>query len=302
MGNMQDGHAFSFRAAKQTERDQGGRKNLAATANDRERASLHTFVHVYSQPFEPLVKFQRKLHLARRTKEEAQATRDRLIDAAELLFQSQGVSQTSLQQIAERAGATRGAVYWHFKDKADLFNAMMERVTLPFEEAARAAGRDDQVGDRLAAFERVIVGMLRRTATDEQVHRVFDIAMHMVEYTGEMASLRHRHLAARETCIADFTRALTLAARHADVRLPIPARAAAQGLHALLSGFVQNWLLEPSAFDLVRAGRRSLRVYLAGLGFGDNGKLPRPRAGSAATRPSTLSRCISTDRIRPSEG
>jgi TetR/AcrR family acrAB operon transcriptional repressor len=63
--------------------------------------------------------------LVRRTKEEALATRHRLLDAAELLFQAQGVSRTTLNDIARQAGATRGAIYWHFKDKADLFNAMM---------------------------------------------------------------------------------------------------------------------------------------------------------------------------------
>ena len=71
--------------------------------------------------------------MARRTKEDAMATRHKLLDSAENLFQAQGVSRTSLQDIARRAGATRGAIYWHFKDKADLFNAMMERVTLPLE-------------------------------------------------------------------------------------------------------------------------------------------------------------------------
>ena len=45
------------------------------------------------------------------------------------------MSRTSLQDIARRAGATRGAVYWHFTDKADLFDAMIERVTLPLEAA-----------------------------------------------------------------------------------------------------------------------------------------------------------------------
>src|SRR5687767_13839262 len=88
--------------------------------------------------------------VARRTKEEALATRHRLLDAAELLFQAQGVSQTSLQQIAQQAGATRGAIYWHFKDKADLFNAMMERVILPLEagpRAAAAAGNDDPLAE-----------------------------------------------------------------------------------------------------------------------------------------------------------
>ncbi|WP_141397381.1 TetR family transcriptional regulator, partial [Polaromonas sp. AER18D-145] len=79
--------------------------------------------------------------MVRRTKEDALATRHKLLDAAEHLFQAQGVSRTSLQDIARRAGATRGAVYWHFKDKADLFNAMMERVTLPLEKTFQ-----DQLG------------------------------------------------------------------------------------------------------------------------------------------------------------
>ena len=71
--------------------------------------------------------------MARRTKEDALATREALLDAAELVFEQRGVSRTSLSDIAKAAGVTRGAVYWHFKDKADLFNAMMERVTLPLE-------------------------------------------------------------------------------------------------------------------------------------------------------------------------
>ena len=72
--------------------------------------------------------------MARRTKADAQTTRNNLLDAAEQLFLSRGVSHTSLNDIATAAGTTRGAIYWHFKDKADLFNAMMERVTLPLEQ------------------------------------------------------------------------------------------------------------------------------------------------------------------------
>ncbi|HZV66577.1 MAG TPA: TetR family transcriptional regulator, partial [Telluria sp.] len=71
--------------------------------------------------------------MARRTKEEAMETRASILDAAELLFVQQGVSGTTLQHIASAAGVTRGAIYWHFKDKAELFDAMMERVRLPVE-------------------------------------------------------------------------------------------------------------------------------------------------------------------------
>ena len=66
--------------------------------------------------------------MVRRTKEEALATRDRILDTAELLFQQRGVSRTSLHELATAAGVTRGAIYWHFQDKADVFNAMMARA------------------------------------------------------------------------------------------------------------------------------------------------------------------------------
>ena len=118
--------------------------------------------------------------MARRTKEEALATRNRLLDAAELLFQAQGVSQTTLQQIAQQAGATRGAIYWHFKDKADLFNAMMERVILPLEAPPKAAALSHD--DPLAEIEEGMVHALTLMTTDPQVRRVFDVATHKVEY------------------------------------------------------------------------------------------------------------------------
>lgn len=255
--------------------------------------------------------------MVRRTKEEALATRHRLLDAAERLFQARGVSSTSLQQIAEEAGATRGAVYWHFKDKADLFNAMMERVTLPMEKGIRQAAEPVGV-DPLDLIESGMQQALRLIAGDPQVRRVFQIAVHKVEYTDEMASVQQRHLSARDACVADFEKALRLAARLRRQRLPLPARMAAQGLHALMSGLIDDWLLDPAAFDLVPAGRRLFGVYLAGLGLPR--ELPAAAPASPLERletpghrrsvimpgsrpsPARLPRRISTDRIRPSEG
>src|SRR3569833_2656013 len=88
--------------------------------------------------------------MARRTKQDALATRDSILDAAELLFEQQGVSRTTLQHIAAEAGVTRGAIYWHFHDKSDLFNAMMDRAVMPLEAVAQNAdgsAANDPVGD-----------------------------------------------------------------------------------------------------------------------------------------------------------
>ena len=103
--------------------------------------------------------------MARRTKEEALATRDRILDTAELLFQQRGVSRTSLHDLATAAGVTRGAIYWHFQDKADVFNAMMSRVCLPLEESCGAC-EVALAEDPLATIRAGLVDMFRRTVDD----------------------------------------------------------------------------------------------------------------------------------------
>lgn len=203
--------------------------------------------------------------MARRTKEEALATRNRLLDGAELLFQDRGVSRTSLHDIAQAAGTSRGAIYWHFRDKADLFNAMMERVTLPMENALLRDDPDGQI-DPLVHMRQALLHALGRIAGDAQTRRVFEVVTHKVEYVDELSAVRERHLNVRGECLTRMQQDLRLAARARGVRLTSPALAA-RGLHALIDGLIQNWLLDPDAFDLVATGRQSMDLFLAGLGL-----------------------------------
>ena len=210
--------------------------------------------------------------MARRTKEGALATRNKLLDAAEYLFQSQGVSRTSLQAIARRAGATRGAVYWHFSDKAELFNAMIERVTLPLEAAffndaqpppnSAPINADPLVNIRLATVE-----ALSRIVNDAQTRRVFEVATQKVEYVEELRTVRLRHLAIRQSFVSRFEQSIESGSQRNGVVLLIPAALAARGFHALIDGLIQNWLLDQKAFDLLDVGQHAMNIYLKGLGF-----------------------------------
>lgn len=199
--------------------------------------------------------------MVRRTKQEAEATRSHILDTAEQVFERRGVSGTSLHEIAKAAGVTRGAIYWHFENKADLFNAMMERVTLPLEEAS------DFKGPRITAADLrdALVDVLRKVATEPQLRRVFDIATHKVEYVDEMNAVRERHLAMRNECVADMERVLRRAARAGALPKGLSARSAAIGLLALFDGLLQNWMLDRDGFDLVRVGGPVFDAYLAGL-------------------------------------
>ncbi|HSV47012.1 MAG TPA: TetR family transcriptional regulator [Ramlibacter sp.] len=202
--------------------------------------------------------------MPRRTKLEAQATRSQLLDAAELEFQANGVSGTSLADIAARAGTTRGAIYWHFKDKADLFNAMIERVALPLEHAMGTAAAPE-TQDPLAALREALFHAFDKTVTDPQIQRVFEVATHKVEYVDSLCAVRARHIAVRDECIAILRKVLQRAARLRGQKLPVTAESAARGLHALVDGLIQNWLLEPGAFDLRATGRQAVDNYLRGL-------------------------------------
>lgn len=64
----------------------------------------------------------------RRTKEDALQTRSRLLQAAKELFKEKGFPSTTLAEIAQTAGLTRGAAYWHFKSKDEIFITVVEQA------------------------------------------------------------------------------------------------------------------------------------------------------------------------------
>jgi len=204
--------------------------------------------------------------MVRRTKEDADATRSALLDAAELVFYDKGVARASLAEIAQAAGATRGAVYWHFKDKVDLFSAMMDRVTLPLEQACEA-GEQRNAAQPLVQLHDMVDRLFGSIAHDAHARRVFEIATYRLEYVGELSRVRERHQAAHTRFQAQMARNLALAAEQQAVQLPMPTATAAIGLHALFHGLLQSWLLGHAEFDLLAAGRASVDAYLRGLGF-----------------------------------
>ena len=218
--------------------------------------------------------------MVRRTREAAAATRERLLDAAERVFRDRGVTRTSLSEVAAEAGVTRGAVYWHFRDKADLFVAMCERATSPMDALVEQANAR-QDGSPLASLRSLCVDALVHLSRDPHTHAVFEIMFHKSELAGELTGVADRHdrdCAHARACVeAVFRRAVAAGELPPDTDIALAAFA----MYAYVTGIMHEWTLEPGARDLRVLAPALVDTFIAGLAA----KAPRldpARPGAAA--------------------
>lgn len=202
--------------------------------------------------------------MARRTKDEAEETRHHILDAAERVFSARGVSRTSLGDIAGAAKVTRGAIYWHFEDKADLFCQMVARVTMPMEHAPCQID-PSAMADPLAGVRSMLVGILERTSGDAQARRVFHIVFNKCEYVDEMRAVWQRFREMQVDCMARLERGLQAAIARRQLPAHLDAHRTAVGLHALLNGLISKWVMDPEAMPGRNAAGSIIDVFLEGL-------------------------------------
>jgi len=203
--------------------------------------------------------------MVRRTKEDAQATRNHILDTAVEVFSHKGVAHTSLNDIAKEAGVTRGAIYWHFADKVNMFDAMIERLVCPLminAEDREARIKADPLGFVLEATQEFLGRMLG----DANFRKVFEIFWHKCEYVGEMANIRDCHLEEGENHIDVLHRAFQLAREKGQTDQFLTPHQATIGLISLLDGLLFNWTKDPLMFPLDSYAQPILDAYFRGLG------------------------------------
>ena len=204
--------------------------------------------------------------MARKTKEEALETRNAILDAAEIVFQERGVGHTSLAEIATAAGVTRGAVYWHFANKAALFDALIQRVFEPLE-AKLAEMQLDADGNPVDRLRILTFYFFKQLVNDPRYFRILEISWHKCEYVGEMVAIRDTHLECGNRYLAISEEGFRMAQERGFMPKTFDPRCAAVGLMAVVDGLVVNWTLDRSSFSLDSYGPMIVDAYLAGLRF-----------------------------------
>lgn len=205
--------------------------------------------------------------MVRRTKEDAQVTRNQILDAAVEVFNRQGVSQTSLNDIAKEAGVTRGAIYWHFTNKVTMFDAMIERLICPL--MINAEDREARIAaDPLRFIREATAEFLGKMQSDANFRRVFEILWHKCEYVGEMANIRDSHLEEGENHIEILQRAFTRAQELGQIDHRLTPHQLTIALISLIDGLLFNWTKNPAMFPLDSYAGPIFETWFRSLGTG----------------------------------
>lgn len=184
----------------------------------------------------------------RRTKAEAEQTREALIEAAAELFWKHGAARTSVLDIAAHAGLTRGAFYHHFKNKAAAFEVLIARSRFEQEASPIETRGDDATAlETLRAHCR---GLFELFIEDRFRQRIFGIIMQGREALGELEPLAQRRR--DEICQSShsYERLLERVERAGRLAPSWTPRIASVTLYSAIMGLLDQWLRDPERFDI----------------------------------------------------
>jgi len=170
-------------------------------------------------------------------------TTQHLLDAARKLIAKRGLSDTTLEDIAEEAGYTRGAFYSNFSSKGDLFIELLRRDHALTNEQLRALRDDSLPLEHIQQRIREIHG---------QMYRTYESFMNWTEarmLAARDAKFRSRLDALLSDRRAEVAELIEYVYRRLGIAPPLPAAALAMGFSSLFEGVKLNMLCSPGGMS-----------------------------------------------------
>ncbi|MDR0301626.1 MAG: TetR/AcrR family transcriptional regulator [Treponema sp.] len=116
-----------------------------------------------------------------RISKDAETRKTEILNAAEELFSEKGYDGASISDIIDKVGVARGTVYYHFKSKEDVLDALIERMGNRFLTAAREIAADKSI-PVLERWFKTLMSLSAGSSTDkklnEHMHKPQNARMH----------------------------------------------------------------------------------------------------------------------------
>lgn len=198
--------------------------------------------------------------MARKTKEESQKTRANILEAAVIIFNEKGVARASLEDIAKQADVTRGAVYWHFKNKINIFEALQEELHSSLVEAI--LGDLERAHPRpLEQLEHLCTELIIEIQTNMQKHMVLKIFFMKCDYAGDMEYLLTAQNAQKQKHLDLFAHYFKKAQDKGHLPADDDPKVLSKSLSCFLTGIVFEHMRAPEQMDLTTLAPQLMKGY-----------------------------------------
>jgi AcrR family transcriptional regulator len=188
------------------------------------------------------------------------AVHDEVLEAALEAFSKKGFKGTSLDEIAEMVGITKGAIYWHFKNKVDLYNAVDEFATKQWDSFVLEPLRG--VADPKTKLEKVIKGTFEFCSANPMV---FDFMMTFLEGPLVLQSKMRKKVIDSYVLDRTFMAGIISDGIKKGQFKDVEPMVCASFLVGAVDGILIQWSLDRSSIDLNRMSSVIQRVLFQGL-------------------------------------
>ena len=203
------------------------------------------------------------MYIVRRSKEEASQTCQTILDAALTIFSKQGYQATRLQDIAEGAGVTRGAVYHHFGGKSQLFITLIEEAT---EEINAVIEQAIAVG---GGFTKVNNRVLVNSWTYLEENRRFREITEMLNFKSgrslDLEELSRQVKMGLRTRVDSIAGYMQRGIEQEELRADLDPETIARAFFAYQDGVTRLWLADRTAFSIKESAPALAAIFVQGI-------------------------------------
>ena len=199
----------------------------------------------------------------RRTKEEAEITRQLLLKKALAVFSKKGYAATTLEDIAREAEVTRGAIYWHFGGKAELYNTLVREYSERGNAIVQQAASEG--GTLIEILHRIFFRQLQAIEDDRDLRALMELYLFKTGLVSELEEGRQQQIESGVGLIEMISGIMEQGIELGLLRSDVDPKNMARAYLAFQNGLTQLWLTAPDQFSLKASADSFADILIAGL-------------------------------------
>ena len=195
----------------------------------------------------------------RKTKDEALITKNQIMEKAMKLFLQKGFLTTTLDEIAQYANVTRGAIYWHFKDKLDIVNELIET-----EHQSLTKLLNELFKENISPFnkiEKIIDGIVVNFFDNQTFQDFIELTWFKIEYS-QLSRLRTSKAELTGYFIENFELFVNEAQKARQIKKEINASDVSITITNMINGMYRLFFILPDQVNTKEEAMRSFKSYL----------------------------------------